>query len=301
MFSQKNMSFFSEAKRLLVGNKTKLEVVDKEYSIGVIKIRLPFDHALPTYQSRYPLYDKFLPFVVASLGDEGIIVDVGANVGDTAILLAQHCSNKIVSIEPDNTFYTYLVSNVRDAGLSDRIFTANYAIGDEGGSIALTRCNGTATPVIDETNNSIKLTSLREVLAKANLNDARIRLLKCDTDGFDYQILFGSLDLIDASKPLLYWENTVENIGDLDDSNQLINKLSGVGYSAFACFDNFGSLLYTGNDARVLKQLNGYLLFQRQVNQVVVYYFDFLAWVDADAEIAEACIEKYRQFSLLKN
>jgi hypothetical protein len=66
--------------KLAAASSSKLSIFQKfeEYSI-----ELTPDHLLPTYQKNHPKYDRFLPVLVAHLEKGCVIVDVGANVGDS--------------------------------------------------------------------------------------------------------------------------------------------------------------------------------------------------------------------------
>jgi hypothetical protein len=57
------------------------------HKIGATTIELPFSHRLPLYQSWFPTYDRALPRLAERISaryPESPIIDVGANVGDTA-------------------------------------------------------------------------------------------------------------------------------------------------------------------------------------------------------------------------
>ena len=85
----------------------------KPYKIGKHTVLLNREHLLPEYQSRHRLYDRFLP-IFCKLFDhtDHWIIDVGANVGDTAVTVAQACRNPILCIEGSDAFYELLQHNV---------------------------------------------------------------------------------------------------------------------------------------------------------------------------------------------
>jgi FkbM family methyltransferase len=267
------------------------------YQLGELQISLPSSHALPNYQSRFRLYDKFLPHLACDLDGTGVIVDIGANIGDTAVLLSQYCSNHILCIEPDDEYFGFLERNIHDLRLNSRVTLSKSAIGDEGLSVTLEKFAGTAKAIRTEEEFGINLVSLASVLRKAELYDREIGLVKVDTDGLDYSILEGSISILEEKKPIVYWENTVETREDLLSSNSTIRGLAAIGYTDFACFDNFGALFSGGCNAEVLGEINEYLLFQAKARQVAVYYVDILAWCSKDRDRAGGALERFRLFA----
>ena len=68
----------------------------RNLKIGDYYILLPPEHKLPEYQAKGRLYDRFLPTLCLALPQDGeTIIDLGANVGDTAIAIVQRCDNPI--------------------------------------------------------------------------------------------------------------------------------------------------------------------------------------------------------------
>ena len=271
--------------------------VEMTYQVGGLEICLPLKHALPEYQSKFRLYDKFLPHVAATLDERGVIVDIGANVGDTTVLLSQYCNNDILCIEPDDKYYGFLKRNIRDMGLDSRVTLSKSAVGEKGVSVSLERSAGTARPIQSDDGSGIGLVSLGSVLRKAGLYDRDISLIKVDTDGLDYSILDNSIPILEEKKPIVYWENTVETHEQLISSNNTINGLTAIGYTDFSCFDNFGSLVSGRCDAEVLGKINEYLLFQAKAGQVAVFYVDIMAWCSTDRDRAGEALKRFREFA----
>ena len=63
---------------------------EKTYKIGRFELVLPSDHALEMYQTKWKLYDWILGEIsrlVFCKYPDATVVDVGANVGDSAALI----------------------------------------------------------------------------------------------------------------------------------------------------------------------------------------------------------------------
>jgi hypothetical protein len=83
-----------------------------EYNLDNFQITLPVDHLLPLYRLNYPTYDRFLPYLVKQFNDGALLIDVGANVGDTLVSLYLGKQNlDFICIEPDSRFFSYLLKN----------------------------------------------------------------------------------------------------------------------------------------------------------------------------------------------
>jgi tRNA G46 methylase TrmB len=79
------------------------------YELGRLLIHLPRYHKLPEYQQRHRQYDRFLPHLIKDLDHDDIVIDVGANCGDTlAGMVSKNPKLHYICIEPDNEFYSYL-------------------------------------------------------------------------------------------------------------------------------------------------------------------------------------------------
>ena len=92
----------------------KIFRINHRYRLGNFEIILPAEHMLPFYKSKYSRYDKFLPFLAEYFKDGDLIIDVGANVGDTVVQIFL-VNNKLsfICIEPDSRFFKYLLYNIK--------------------------------------------------------------------------------------------------------------------------------------------------------------------------------------------
>lgn len=83
------------------------------YKIGNTEIELPREHRLEEYQRVHPNYDRFLPHLARHLNKHSVVLDIGANCGDTlAAMVWANSDLAYVCIEPDPAFYSYLLKNI---------------------------------------------------------------------------------------------------------------------------------------------------------------------------------------------
>ena len=88
----------------------------------------------------------------------------------------------------------------------------------------------------------LKFLPLFEILENLKVNVSDISLIKTDTDGFDFDILSGSMELISKHKPSLFFEYEINSAESNKKSLNLIKQLSDIGYK-FIVYDNYGNFL----------------------------------------------------------
>ena len=79
---------------------------------------LPWSHRLPDYARTEPLYGQNLPRLAAGLakhdGRPVVVLDIGANVGDSALQILDAAPGKVLCVEGDRVFLDFLHTNVDD-------------------------------------------------------------------------------------------------------------------------------------------------------------------------------------------
>jgi len=205
----------------LAYRRLRRKKVKTNYKIGSCEIEIPSDHDLPRFQSKWRLYDRFLPVLVKYIDADRSVVDVGANIGDTAIALLQNCSNQVKCIEPSDIFYPVLERNLKkwtSGSVIPRVTLIKKVVGTGGieGSLHHTK-GGSARLVHGEDENAIKVTPLDFLVDQVS----ETGLIKVDTDGYDFDVLLSAKEIIAKSKPILFWENFISDEFQLDGYRDL--------------------------------------------------------------------------------
>jgi FkbM family methyltransferase len=258
------------------------------YRIGDYLITIPADHPLPAYQSAHRLYDRFLPVLCRHLSPAGVIVDIGANVGDTVAAIMQTCKNPIVAIEGYSPYFELLCTNLAEIDSGDRVTPIQAVVGPGAQTGTLVASHGTA---VLSNSGSSQIKSLDEVLE----NWAHgVVLLKTDTDGLDADVILSGMNTIRASKPILFWEG-----GTLDPISfeRMYEEIGRVGYDRFWVFDNFGNLMLSECGIKQLKDLDLYVASQyRDECTRSISYIDVLASTNKTTTKARNAVAEYRKF-----
>ncbi len=276
---------------------------EKTYRIGRFELLLPADHMLESYQSRFRLYDSVLGeicrLVVAKYPDLTVI-DIGANVGDTAALLCRHQDVPILCIEGNPVFATFLRRNL--SHLPAGIEVAQVLVGKASGFVSAGNLKtGSGTASLDAggataySRDQLRIEPL-DVILSAHPRFKRSRLLKTDTDGSDFDILISSIDFIRTNLPVLYFEYdpTFRKDG-VACGLEVIEQLAAAGYDKMFIYDNFGNFLefiewnVTDRMRDLSRFVMSHLLLGRQI-----YYLDVCAFSDADGDIAADLLQFHR-------
>lgn len=276
------------AKKLL---GSKPDTKDKTYRIEgeltSIDITLPYNHKLPEYQRQFRMYDRKIARIAKIVYDKkkGACIDIGANIGDTALIIRTSSKIPVICIEGDAGYFSYLEKNTKN---QRDITLVKCFVGKETETVkgSLVKVNGTGKIVGSE--QQIDVLSLSDILAREKIDPAGITLLKSDTYGFDYDILMGSSKFISANKPALFFEYEINTAESHKKSLELIGFLSKEGYS-FIAYDNFGNYMWrAGSDAAGrFHDLNTYITSCLR-NGGGIYYADIFASTDP-ALIEELC------------
>ncbi len=266
---------------------------DIRYKIGRYEINLPPQHTLMRYQNQHKLYDRFLPVLARFIKKGDVIVDVGANVGDTAVMMLNETKARIICVEPSDIFFKYLKENVNSLPEEerDKIICIKSLVGEQDTSGELFHYGGTAT--IEQNNHSnIKIERVKlDHLLKGEL---RISLIKVDTDGFDFDVIMSARNIIENDRPILFWENQINTKEQYDGYEKLYEFLSDMNYNHLYIFDNYGNIMIKNVSYEVLKNINDYIYSTDNYGGTkTIWYTDVLAVTEDKNELIQGVINTY--------
>jgi FkbM family methyltransferase len=267
----------------------------KNYQCGAFSIMLPPGHALPDYQLANQKYDKFLPHLVSFLNNSDVVVDVGANVGDTlAGMVSANANLSYVCIEPDPLFFRFLEKNtarIQSAANAVDARLVNAFIGKNISDVHLAGSRGTKHAVMNS-EGGIKAVSLGDVVP-GNLLE-RIRLIKSDVDGFDYDVIEASNNVISSLGPLVFFECQFDFAPQKSGYVKAIKWLASDGYCDWILLDNFGEVIIRTSNLSVIEQLMEYI-WRQNIGKATrtIYYMDILAARSHDSDLLDAVLSGY--------
>lgn len=181
----------------------------------------------PSIETITPLYGEAVGRIAAQVG--GPVVDVGANVGDTAAAIRAQTDAPILCIEGDAEFFRLLEVNAAqlDGVELEQAFVDAPAHG------RVERARGTARLIAGAA--AVRTKPLARVLAE-HPRFAEPALLKLDTDGMDVPILLANLDLLGRLRPALFFEYDPH----LGAEPVVFERLREIGYAKMHVYENTG-------------------------------------------------------------
>lgn len=216
-----------------------------EYRVGPFLVLLPRSHRLPEYRRAFPLYDTAitrLATLVHAKYPSSSVVDVGANVGDTAAAIRSGSPAPLLCVEGADEFFPILEHNARRLGAA--VFLDRALVGATDSIVAGAITSGGGTARIDPSaGGRIRLEPLEQILARHRDLPAP-GLVKIDTDGFDCPIVEGSMDLWRAGNPILFFEYDPDYYPGWNPL-PMWAALGGAGYSLALVFENTGEYVST--------------------------------------------------------
>ena len=169
--------------------------IEKKYGVRFVYERFPFDIFWRDYFQK----SDFLP------SDGGVVIDIGANIGDFAVVIAKLCKiNKVIAIEPEPDAFRYLLENVRINGLKDIILPFNFAVWEFDGKISLCRSGSYLTTFVGKVSQESVCRTLDSLMKELYLD--KIDLLKIDVEGSELEVLKGSENLLNTIRPKIVVE-----------------------------------------------------------------------------------------------
>lgn len=136
-------------------------------------------------------------------------VDIGANIGLTALALSDIChAGKVIAIEPVPRTFELLNKNLKETG-TQNVSTFNVAVGAGEGSVSMyvDERNLATSFVVDIDSGSsqeIPLTALDSLVSRLGLD--QLNFIKIDVEGCELEVLKGAKETLNRFKPIVMLE-----------------------------------------------------------------------------------------------
>lgn len=163
------------------------------------------DEYLPEVQDGYGA--DLLAFASALLTENSVVVDIGANIGLTSLLLAR-LAGTVVAVEPAPNIFSLLKQNITDNRVSN-VIALNYAIGASNSNVRF-REHSAFGHVSDGplANANVEMRTVDNLVADLGLSN--VSLIKIDVEGYEPHVLAGAAETIARFNPVILMEfNTV--------------------------------------------------------------------------------------------
>lgn len=223
------------------------------------------NHALPSYAAAFPLYDTALPTFASYLARRRsrpiMVIDVGANIGDTTCSIAAATGRdnvRFICVEADNLYLPLLRHNT--AELNAEVI---HAIAGRSSGLAKLRPSpsgaGTSAIVSD-------VTAARRMVSIDELSCDHVDILKIDTDGFELEVLKGASATLQTTDAVFieFSPTHLRKYGNCEP-HELLDCMHNHGFTGSAlAYDNFGVPIGLFRDS-ALETICNYVDLQRSI------------------------------------
>lgn len=262
---------------------------------------IPAEHPLPAILKHFPRYNRPLGLAAeviseASATDNLMLVDVGANIGETVAITELYCGGRYsyLCIEPEEDLAELCKFNHRN---NDRVEVDQRFIGEEEGAEVYLQDDGRANPSTllvkagDAPEPSLrvsKLMRLDTVVDTVMKGRGKIALLKIDTEGYDFSVLRSGDKLLRHQAPAIYFEWFPNLLSKLDETVWGgFEYLAGLGYRYFVFFTSTGDYYCKVTDP---DELLLYSLSKVALDNMDLMYFDVFA--STKSELCDALVKR---------
>lgn len=209
-----------------------------------VSLAMPWYHRLPDYARLFPTYGQNLIDLAVGLAETDKplgVIDVGANIGDSARQLLAKVDARILCIEGDPEYLPYLERNV---GSDDRcVIKFGLLLTDaaKASGLGAVRKGGDTRFAQGGTGGAAAALTVAD-LRNRHPELPPIRLVKSDTEGYDTILVPALARAYADTRPLLFFEYYPELIrmAGVPDPTVVWGELQTAGYSYVGIWDNFG-------------------------------------------------------------
>jgi len=256
LFDKLNQKIFYTIRNKLVN------FIDPEikYKLAGINISLPFSHNLSVNKKVFPFYDENvgrIASLVKEKYDDLRMIDIGANVGDTVLMVKSKVDIPILCIEGEEKFISLLQRNTKNY---QNIFIEKSFVGDKefiSGNYVYSKGSG---KIIEGGKQSVINFKTIEKIVSEYSEFKKSKLLKIDTDGFDCRIIKNEIDFLSEVKPVIFFEYDPFLYKSRNDAFGVFDLLLKAGFNTAVFYENTGDYLLTTelNNKNLLSDLHYY-------------------------------------------
>jgi FkbM family methyltransferase len=214
-----------------------------------IEVKVNIGYTYPVYSKKFPFLNSPLVELVTQISHlvkrKITIIDVGAAIGDTALLINDKCKGKVFKmycVDGDLEFGDYLNYNLKKINFAEPFITILSA--DGANTREMIRIHsGTASA---QGESKIKSQTLDSLILPLIPN--QVDILKIDVDGFDGEVIKGAKNIIKEYSPSIIFEwhpHLIEVTNN--DILEVFENLKKLKYNTFLWYNKYGYFSFITN------------------------------------------------------
>lgn len=131
----------------------------------------------------------------------GVVVDVGANIGNHTVFLAEFVGRPVVAFEPNPDVLGLLERNLAVNGSKVEVVRKGLGAEPGRGTAVIDDAANAGNAHLDTSGGDLEITTM-----DAQLGGQRVALIKVDVEGMELQVLQGAVETLKKSQPHLFLE-----------------------------------------------------------------------------------------------
>jgi FkbM family methyltransferase len=276
-------------KALLIARQIILRFKDPtvEYEFRGSRLLIPLSHDLPLIDWGFPNYSENLGRVAAHLSEKyGAfpIIDIGANIGDSATIIDRHGPHPVLCIEGEPKFAELLAANVASQQPKRTIEPCFVGTGLEAFETVVHDGTARLTQAQPGRAAAVRTKSFEQILMEHD-EFRNSRLVKVDTDGMDVAILNSAFHWISQQRPVLFFEYYPDLQREHDSGGlETLRNLKIAGYRLVLIYDNVGDFMFSAEleNEKLLTEMHEFFSGRHSKT-----YCDLCIFHACDTDIAE--------------
>ncbi|ORC07034.1 hypothetical protein B4U45_10860 [Mycobacterium persicum] len=257
-----------------------------------VSLAMPRSHRLPDHVRLFPSYGQNLVDLAVCLGeiDRPLgVIDVGANIGDSAVQILAKVDARVLCVEADHEYLPYLKRNVGSDNRCVIEFGLLVTDTGEASGLGAVRKGGTTRFV----QGGAPVAAAALTVAELPIRHPElppIRLVKSDTDGHDTTLIPALARAYSSSRPVLFFEydHYLSHLAGVADPTAVWGKLKDAGYSFVGIWDDFGKPIQVVSIDEVPTIAS---VMDKPVSDRGYHYWD-VAVVHADDNAGRAAVDR---------
>ena len=235
--------------------------------VGDRALLMPWSHNLPSILRSNPLYEAEIGRLTRHLVEvdgDVVMIDAGANIGDTIATLPKLSQAKFLCIEGSERYYDLLRKNCESDPRATLEFALLTDVKGENHGAQVKEVEGTAHVELTGGSSAAAPWRTLDELLDLHPEFKNANFCKVDCDGYDLRVLKGATALLERAKPCLHIEigpQLWRMYGGCEVSDGL-EFLSRFGYQDVLVYDNLGYFIARDSvqNSRVLGILADYAM-----------------------------------------
>lgn len=186
--------------------------------------------------------DELLRYLAGRVAAPGIAVDCGANIGNHTLFFAGVMGLRTIAVEPVKRNFTILRQVLELNGLSDVVDIVTKALDDHEGEVTMTLDSpGNFGMYKVGEGDGPKVPTTTIDLLCGDL-DQPVKLMKIDVEGFQDQVIRGSLKTLKRDRPLIAAE-----LSSMDEYRSFLSLIEQLGYVPVQVFNRTPTIIFSGD------------------------------------------------------